>query len=136
MNTVMISLEPTFTCDGALVLGYKCNRAVAGQVIRDREVPVLPAHWAHVLIQGVRRQLCPACNQWWHANGRKARHVAPDAESFEKRCKAADWYYDFSDDHGVWSAGFRECNALREIARMYPELQPIINNYANQTTNS
>lgn len=44
-----------------------------------------------------------------------------DLETYKKRLKAHDWYYQYSDDHSVWRAGSSEHNILWSIAKQSPE---------------
>lgn len=34
--------------------------------------------------------------------------------------KRADWYYEYSDDHGVWTRGANEMGRLQRIAKESP----------------
>lgn len=40
-----------------------------------------------------------------------------------------DWYYHFSDDHGVWCRGVAESNRLQEIAKESPEHTKLMNDF-------
>lgn len=38
-------------------------------------------------------------------------------EKYEQSLKSHDWYYEMSDDHGVWQRGTAERHALREMQK-------------------
>jgi hypothetical protein len=38
-------------------------------------------------------------------------------EEYKKELQQHDWYYEFSDDHGVWQRGERASARLSRIAR-------------------
>lgn len=40
-----------------------------------------------------------------------------DRELFFRACETADWYYEYSDDAGVWRRGRKEIEALKEQAK-------------------
>lgn len=42
-----------------------------------------------------------------------------------------DWYYEFSDDHRVWSAGNAAHNRLLDLARQDPERQKLFDAFNN-----
>ena len=44
-----------------------------------------------------------------------------DLKQYEKKLKAHDWYYQYSDDHGVWRAGKAAHDALWAEAKQSPE---------------
>lgn len=42
-----------------------------------------------------------------------------DLEKFEEMLKNHDWYYEYSDDHGVWQAGRRsKGEVMAELTRL------------------
>ena len=43
---------------------------------------------------------------------------------------AMDWYYDYSDDHGVWKDGQRAMSILQEQAREHPVYQQALSAYS------
>jgi len=40
-------------------------------------------------------------------------NLTEEQAAFEARCKAADWYYDYSDDINVFRRGRDQCNGLK-----------------------
>ena len=40
-------------------------------------------------------------------------------EQYEHYLKTHDWYFDYSDDHSVWMAGFKARAYLTEAARLF-----------------
>lgn len=54
-------------------------------------------------------------------------------EALENKCKVHDWYYNYSDDHRVWSRGFdryRQINALLDGLGHSREAIEVYNKYA------
>ena len=45
-------------------------------------------------------------------------------EEFETMLAKHDWYYNFSDDHGVWTRGEAEIAKIHHILETRPDLQP------------
>lgn len=43
-------------------------------------------------------------------------NLTEEQAAFEARCKAADWYYDYSDDIRVFRSGRDQCNGLKAEA--------------------
>ena len=39
-----------------------------------------------------------------------------ELEEYKQQLRKHDWYYYYSDDHGVWSRGESEANRMRSIA--------------------
>lgn len=50
-------------------------------------------------------------------------------EEFLKMLKAHDWYYQYSDDHRVWSKGRAESQAIFAAMKANPELGKIYQEY-------
>ena len=44
-----------------------------------------------------------------------------ELRDYDLRLVRHDWYYHFSDDHGIWSAGDRAEKGLRRTAMASPE---------------
>ena len=51
-------------------------------------------------------------------------------EQYVLRLKSHDWYYEYSDDHNVWSRGIREKDDLRRLQEKYDINYEIWNKYA------
>lgn len=54
-------------------------------------------------------------------------------EALESKCRVHDWYYNYSDDHRVWSAGYdrkREINAILSEHNYSADAVAIHNKYA------
>jgi hypothetical protein len=49
---------------------------------------------------------------------------------FYNELERHDWFYQFSDDHGVWCAGERDCNRLKAIAETSPEHRKLMSDFA------
>jgi hypothetical protein len=50
-------------------------------------------------------------------------------KEFYAMLKGFDWYFEFSDDFRVWSAGNKRQKYLMEIAKSSPELQSLYNGF-------
>ena len=50
-------------------------------------------------------------------------------EQFYKACAQMDWFYDYSDDHSVWTRGHDRYNELRRIAEGTANLSNIYRDY-------
>jgi len=46
-------------------------------------------------------------------------NLTDEQAAFEARCKAADWYYDYSDDIRVFRRGRDQCEALKKEAEVH-----------------
>ena len=46
-------------------------------------------------------------------------NLTEEQAAFEARCKAADWYYDYSDDIRVFRRGRDQCEALKKEAEVH-----------------
>lgn len=46
-------------------------------------------------------------------------NLTDDQATFELRCKAADWYYSYSDDLSVYRRGRDQCEALKKEAEVH-----------------
>ena len=53
-----------------------------------------------------------------------------DLAEYYKSLKNHDWYYNYSDDHGVWSKGSREYARLQAIAQENPTLLRMYRDYS------
>lgn len=54
-------------------------------------------------------------------------------QALESKCRAHDWFYNYSDDHRAWSAGYdskREINAILSEHNHSAEAVAIHNKYA------
>ena len=41
--------------------------------------------------------------------------IHPDLVRLEECLKTMDWYYDYSDDHGVWKRGRDKAEEIRQL---------------------
>ena len=55
-------------------------------------------------------------------------------EQFYKACAQMDWFYDYSDDHSVWTRGKERDNELRRIAEGSPILEKIYSDFRYRYT--
>lgn len=44
-------------------------------------------------------------------------------QNFYDLCSKHDWYYDYSDDHRVWSRGNSEYDKLKTVGALHPKYQ-------------
>jgi ribonucleotide reductase alpha subunit len=51
-------------------------------------------------------------------------------KEYWEQLNAHDWYYEMSDDHRVWKAGFREQTRLEELAKQSKEHAALFNAFA------
>ena len=48
----------------------------------------------------------------------------------ETLLKSHDWFYAFSDDHGVWRRGVNQWNAIREYESLTDRYQELVDKYS------
>jgi hypothetical protein len=58
-----------------------------------------------------------------------------ELHAFIDRLTSHDWWYDFTDDHQVWKAGFNEWNAITTLANQQPLFNRILRTYALHRNN-
>ena len=55
-------------------------------------------------------------------------------EQFYKACAQMDWFYDYSDDHSVWTRGNNRDRELSRIADSSPILEKIYSDFRYRYT--